>query len=130
MSIEKSSGGSRIYRHVAKDDAEIVAGDQGLIDAVTRHVETCFGEIDVVLHEIVSPHAHIDLHVVAPTSERPVYTVVTSGMAERAMPGDVYAELMLVLPPTWAKYGEPEFEQEEHYWPFRLLKTLARLPHE
>jgi hypothetical protein len=46
------------------------------------------------------------------------------------MPGDLYAELMLVLPPTWPKYGEPEFEQEENYWPFRLLKMLARLPHE
>lgn len=130
MSIEESKGGSRIYRHVPKDEAEIVTGDEGLVAAVSDHVEKHFGEIDVVLHEIVSPFAHIDLHVVAPAPGRPVYTVVTSGMAERPMPGGVYAELMLMLPPTWPKYGEPGFEDERAYWPFRLLKTLARLPHE
>ena len=37
---------------------------------------------------------------------------------------------MLVLPPTWPTEGDPAFETDEGYWPYRLLKTLARLPHE
>lgn len=108
---------------------EVVAGDQGLVDAVTGHIEKHFGPVERVLHEIVSTYVHVDLHVVMPTKERPVITVVTSGMSERAMPGDLYAELMLILPPTWPT-DDPAFETDEAYWPFRLLKQLARLPHE
>jgi hypothetical protein len=130
MSVEKSQGGSRIYRHDNSAPAELAEGDQGLIDAVSGHIQTHFGEPENVLHEIISPYVHIDLHVVMPTSERPVITVVTSGMSERPMAGGVYAELMLILPPTWPTEGDPEFETDEGYWPYRLLKTLARLPHE
>ena len=130
MSIEESRGGSRIYRHDNPAPAELAEGDQGLIDAVSDHVRKHFGEPESVLHEIISTYVHVDLHVVMPTEERPVITVVTSGMSERPMPGDVYAELMLVLPPTWPTQGDPAFETEEGYWPYRLLKTLARLPHE
>jgi hypothetical protein len=130
MSIEESRGGSRIYRHEHVAPAELAEGDQGLINAVSDHIEKHFGEPERVLHEIVSTYVHVDLHVVMPTEERPVITVVTSGMSERPMAGDVYAELMLVLPPTWPTQGDPAFETEEGYWPYRLLKTLARLPHE
>jgi hypothetical protein len=77
----------------------------------------------------VSPYVHVDLHLVLPTKQRPAITVVTSGMSERPMPGNLYGELMLMLPPTWPTEGEA-FEAEEGYWPFRLLKQLARLPHE
>ena len=76
---------------------------------------------------------HIDLHIVMPTEERPAITVVTSGMSERPMrspAGDLYAELMLVLPPTWPTPDDPDFESPSGYWPYRLLKELARLPHE
>jgi Suppressor of fused protein (SUFU) len=130
MSVERSQGGSRIYRHESPAPAEVVAGDQGLINAVGDHIAKHFGEPDRVLHEIVSPYVHVDLHVVMPTDERPVITVVTSGMSERPMPGGLYAELMLVLPPTWPTQGDPAFETDEGYWPYQLLKTLARLPHE
>lgn len=130
MSEERSKSGGRVLRHETPAEQRLAAGDAGLVSAVSDHVEKHFGPIGHVLHELVSPYAHIDLHVVEPRPERPIYTVVTSGMAERPMLGGVYAELMLALPPTWPKHGDPEFEAEEAYWPFRLLKTLARLPHE
>jgi suppressor of fused protein SUFU len=129
MSIERSKGGSRMLRHDTPAEADLVTGDEGLINAVGDHVTKHFGEFEV-LHEIVSTYVHVDLYVVPPTDARPVYTVVTCGMSQRPMPGGLYAELMLVLPPTWPKHDDPEFEAEEAYWPFRLLKTLARLPHE
>jgi hypothetical protein len=39
-----------------------------------------------------------------------------------------YAELMVTLPPDW-KLDKESFEDERWYWPVRLIKTLARLPH-
>ena len=129
MSTDQSKGGSRLLRHTQTTPTEFVTGDDGLVGAVGDHVTKHFGEPDV-LHEIISTHVHVDLYVVAPTDERPVYTVVTCGMSQRPMPGGLYAELMLVLPPTWTSPDDPAFEREEAYWPFRLLKTLARLPHE
>ena len=39
-----------------------------------------------------------------------------------------YAELMITLPPDW-KLDKESFEDERWYWPVRLIKTLARLPH-
>jgi hypothetical protein len=130
MSTERSKGGSRILRHETRVPPERVAGDQGLANAVADHIEKHFGDPELVLHEEVSAYVRVDLHVVMPTEERPAITVVTSGMSERAMPGGVYAELMLVLPPTWPTWGDPALETDEGYWPYRLLKDLARLPHE
>jgi suppressor of fused protein SUFU len=130
MSVEKSRGGSRIYRHESPAPLELAEGDRGLIGAVSDHIVKHFGEPERVLHEIVSTYVHVDLHVVMPTADRPVITVVTSGMSERPMAGGVYAELMLMLPPTWPTEGDPAFASDEGYWPYRLLKTLARLPHE
>jgi hypothetical protein len=123
MSTEQSKG-------EASAPVEWTAGDDGLVEAIGEHVEQHFGKVDRVLHEIVSPYVHVDLHVVMPTAQRPAITVVKSGMSQRPMPGGRYAELMLVLPPTWPMEGDPAFETDEGYWPFRLLKELARLPHE
>jgi hypothetical protein len=130
MSTERSKSGVRMLRHTQQEPAELVSGDQALIDALSVHIERHFGPVPTVFHEIVSPYAHIDLHVVVPTKERPAITVVTSGMSERPMADGKYAELMLILPPSWPTMGDPEFETDEGFWPYRLLKQLARLPHE
>ena len=37
------------------------------------------------------------------------------------------AELAIALPPDW-KLDEGSMKDERWYWPFRLLKVLARLP--
>ena len=52
-----------------------------------------------------------------------MFTLVTSGMSEQPMrspEGDRFAELMIVLPPTWPDAAR---------WPYTLLQDLARLPH-
>ena len=41
-----------------------------------------------------------------------------------------YAELMLVLPPSWPLMDDDGFDERRHFWPLRVLKELARLPHE
>jgi hypothetical protein len=108
---------------------ELVAGDVDLTRAIGQHVASHFGDWRV-LHEKVSMDAHIDLLVVPPRKGRPAITVVTAGMSGRPMPGGIYSELMLILPPSWPMFGSPEFETDDGFWPYKLLKTLARLPHQ
>ena len=108
-------------------------GNYNHIEAISDHIEKYIGEIEYVLHELVSPLVHIDVHVIKPIPERNFYTFVTSGMSEMAMiledGSEKYAEVFICLPSDW-KIGEEEFEDENNYWPIRLLKSIARFPHE
>lgn len=133
---EETAGGSRVFRHQERErDFEMAAGDSDAIEAISNHIEEYVGEIDVVFHEIVSDLVHIDVHQIKPTRERPFYTLVTSGMSDRPMTtppeaaGWEHAELMVYLPPDWPMTQE-SWEDESNYWPIRLLKMLARFPHE
>lgn len=109
--------------------------DAQLIEAITDHVEAHVGTVSSVFHEIVSERVHIDVLTVAPTATRPFFTLVTAGMSARPMtappqaPDELLAELVLCLPPEWP-LTEEAFTDERAYWPIRLLKTLARLPHQ
>jgi hypothetical protein len=112
-----------------------------LADAIGEHVTRHVGPIANVFHE-VKPHlVHLDVLVVGPTDERPYTTLVTCGMSVRPMrvpienPEDLgrvpelrHAELLLSLPPEWPLTPDA-FLNEDHYWPVRWLKRLARLPH-
>lgn len=110
-------------------------GDPELIEAVSNHVADTAGPISGVLHEIVSDDLHIDLHLVASDRKRPFELVVTSGMSERPMvtpPGKTeyrFAELSILLKQGWS-LDQRSFGDENIYWPFRLLKNLARFPHQ
>lgn len=135
MSEEVSAGGSRMFRHdPPAEDAPLAEGDPAIIEAVGDHVEATLGPIDFVMHKDVSPHVHLDLFVVAPTKELPYRTIVTCGMSERPMPAAPapelrFAELFACLPADWP-VDEASARDERNWWPMRLLKTLARLPHE
>lgn len=133
---ERSPGGSDILRHQA------TAGDGQVADAddarLVAHLARTIGAPVTVWHELVSDRVHVDVHVVPPSAERPWLTLVTSGMSARPMtlPADMpdadtwrHAELCLLLPPDWP-LERPALDDERNYWPIRLLKTLARLPHE
>ncbi len=133
---EFSGSGDPIYRHTPPaTPAPIAIGDSENIVRITRHIETHLGPVTTVFHELVSTDVHIDVHIVAPTAERPFYTLVTSGMSDRAMTVPTgaehlaYAELALCLPPDWPM-TEADWQDENNYWPIRALKTLARFPHE
>ena len=131
-----SPGGSQLHVHEARTkNFHMATGGEQAIEAISQHIEKYIGKVEVVFHEMVSDLVHIDVHVVAPTEERPFYTLVTSGMSDRAMsvPEELqelrFAELVISLPESWA-LTEEEFQDETNYWPIRLIKTLARLPHE
>lgn len=128
-----SLGGSEIYRHGPESDWEPPAEGDSL-EEVPAHIEKHLGKIESVFHEIVSDAVHIDVHIVRPTESFPFIRLVTTGMSDRRMtvPADAdatpFAELMVTLPHDW-KLDTPSMQDENWYWPVRLLKTLARLPH-
>jgi len=132
---ERSPGGSYIERHGQAAEPSLSGGDGELIEAVVAHIEAHVGDPAWVFHQLVSPYVHVDIHVVAPTEERPWTTLVTSGMSERPMnfPPELQdaarAELVMALPPNWPTERE-RMREESIYWPFRLLQTLATLPHQ
>ncbi len=130
--LRRTPGGDNVYVYEDARPPEVVAGDADLIEAVTAHIEAHIGSPDVVFHELVSEYVHVDIHIVEPTEARPWITLVTSGMSERPMPtpngiGDQYsrAELTIALPPDWPIRSK----EERHYWPIRILKSIAVLPH-
>jgi hypothetical protein len=132
---EKSASGAPIFRHQEKENSEfkLAIGNEETIEGVSAHIEKYIGKIDNVFHELISELVHLDIHIVNPTTEKPYYTIITSGMSDLPMTvpnQDVpkYAELLICLPPDW-KIGEDEYEDENNYWPIRWLKILARLPH-
>lgn len=98
------------------------------------HLEAHLGAVEVVYHEIASDAVHVDVQCVAPTAEYPFVRLVTSGMSDLPMAvpagceAPMYAELMITLPGYW-RLDMAGFEDECWYWPVRLLKMLARLPH-
>lgn len=133
---EEALASANIVHHgQRRSDFEPATGDPLAIQAIGDHIERHLGKIQMVFHEIVSDLVHIDLHWVKPRAGRPFNTLVTSGMSDRPMTtppeagGFRFAELLINLPPSWPM-TQHAWSDERHYWPVRLLKTLARLPHE
>ncbi len=129
-----SPGGSPILVHSREKDFTPAQGESH-IEAISAHIERHLGPISGVFHEIISDLVHIDVHVVPASEPFPYLRLVTSGMSDLPMtlpggaPGSAYMELMVALPADWPISADA-FEDERNYWPVRLLKTLARLPHE
>ncbi|MCF7749314.1 suppressor of fused domain protein [Bacillus subtilis subsp. subtilis] len=130
---DMSPGGSQMLMHGRPKDFAAPAGEE-CIEQISAHIEQHLGPISRVFHEIVSDAVHIDVHVVPATEDFPHLRLVTSGMSDLPMTlaDDVeappYMELMVTLPADWPIQHD-DFDNEAHYWPIRLLKQLARLPH-
>jgi len=113
-----------------------VFGEPESLEVISAHIERHVGPIEMVFHELVSDMVHIDVHWVKPTTERPCNTLVTTGMSDRAMTAPegaedlCFCELVLNLPEDWPMGHADWQENEAAYWPIRLLKDIARLPHE
>jgi hypothetical protein len=136
MNEEHSESGAPIYRYEPRDTSWTPPNmEDSCVEAISSHIEKHVGPIATVWHELVSDVVHIDVHQVAPTDERPFWTLITSGMSDLAMttPAEyeawAFAELMICLPKEW-KMDETDFKDEKYYWPVRWLKILARFPHE
>jgi hypothetical protein len=128
-----SLSGSPIFHHGLGSEWEPPQGEECL-EQISAHIEKHLAEVDSVFHEIVSDTVHIDVHFVKPTKAFPFVRLITSGMSDlpMAVPPDSqapkYVELIATLPGNW-KLDQEFFKDETWYWPIRLIKSLARLPH-
>ena len=111
------------------------AGAASHLAAISNHADSILGKPRQHLHEIYSPDLHIDLIHYAPAVGRDFHYLLTSGMSDRPMTngGGVIAnplmELILALPPGWDVSAEG-FKKPATFQPVKLLKQLARYPHE
>ena len=112
-------------------------------EEISAHFDALFpGRETFVFHELISDLVHIDVYVMRPTEEGNFYVLYTTGMSDLPMtlPDEISdpetwnrAELYLLLPGDWdfGKTGDLDRDlPESSYWPIRILKFLARFPHE
>lgn len=108
-------------------------------EQIEKHAAHYFNQPhDFVFHELMSDYVHLDLLIFEPTEAFPYYRIMTSGMSDRKMreyPEEAdydvekYMELMITLPADW-KMGQQAWSDEKWYWPIRMLKQIARYPHQ
>lgn len=130
-----SLSGAPIYQHEAPEDGHHGVAPEGrFLEEISDHIERHLGPIEMVFHELQSEFVHVDVHWVPPNEKRPFHTLVSSGMSDlpMAVPDGVdaprFAELQITLPPHW-QVSQQAFQDEACYWPVRLLKMMARMPH-
>ncbi|MCM3145112.1 suppressor of fused domain protein [Brevibacillus sp. MER 51] len=137
---EKSKDGTTIYTYNEQADYEPPAPME-YVEEIVAHFEKVFaGRESNVFHEIISDTIHIDVNVMSPTEEEPFWVLYTNGMSDLPMtiPDEIQeqmeenierAELMIFLPASW-ELTQESLEDENNYWPIRLMKMLARFPHQ
>jgi len=126
--------GQETYHHAEMKAWEAPQGE-ACTEQISAHIERHLGKVKSVFHEIMSDTVHIDVHFVPPSEEFPYVRLVTSGMSDLPMavpPEDEnsprHIELIMTLPGDW-KLDEESFQDDRWYWPVRLIKYLARMPH-
>lgn len=128
-----SLSGAPIFRHTESTPWAPPQGEE-CIEQISDHIETYLGKVETVFHEILSDTVHIDVHFVKPSTAFPFARLITSGMSDLPMstPAEAsvpqFAELMVTLPADW-KLDQQSFKDEDWYWPVRLIKYLAWMPH-
>jgi len=106
------------------------------VELIDSHLDKFFNDNEdiVVFDEIESEVIHRDIFFIKANEERPYHILLSCGMSALPMkvPEDdgssPYAEIMFLLPKEWNLNYE-SFEDEQNYWPIRLMKELMMLPH-
>lgn len=105
---------------------------EGLCGELTGFLEDGLGVVESTHVELVPGDPAVDVLIVAPGPGRAFRTLVTCGMAVRAMdpPEGLgacrFAELVLCLPEGWPL----EDPDGAGLWALSMLRRLARVPHE
>lgn len=104
---------------------------------IHQHIRTHFSDDSYVLHEKTSSTIHVDIHAVRPNSQRPYFTLLTSGMSDLDMTAPPHfedvalAEACLCLPSDWPlSIDGSDWRKPEYAWPISLLHKIARYPHQ
>ncbi len=102
-------------------------------DEISAHIATHIGKpLDTCLTELVGA---LRIQVVPPTEQRPVHTLITTGMSDFPMAAPAgredyrHVELFMLLPAKWPMTKEA-WEKPEHYWPIEWMRMIAHSPEE
>lgn len=140
---EKANDGTTIYTYgeSANDDGYEPPAPMEYVEEIVAHFEEVFpGRNSGVFHELISDVIHIDVNIMEPTEEEPFWVLYTTGMSDLPMtiPDEIRsemdgnydrAEVMMFLPASW-ELTENAFKDDNNYWPIRLMKQMARFPHD
>lgn len=131
-----SEGGSRMVHYPnAPRRLEPTDPSDSVREAIVEHLAHHGVVADEVFHEVESSDVHLDVHIAHPSEAYPWTILFTTGMSDRPMTapagaeGCTLAELMIHLPEDWP-LDPASLRHEEHYWPIRMLKGIARFPHQ
>lgn len=111
---------------------------------ICQHMESVFpGRTTRVYREIASEFLQVDVFVMQAPTKKDFHVIYTTGMSALPMtlPPELLpqykalerAELMLFLPAEWdilTGYETDKDVPDSLWWPIRLMKYLARFPHE
>ncbi len=142
---EVTAGGSPVYRYEDKQQEgwrpPQTHGEYA--EEISRYFEALFpGRESFVYHELISDLVHIDVNIMRPTEDKQYYVMYTTGMSDLPMslPEEVsekddlrFGELFMFLPASWNPGNTGQLDSDipdSEYWPIRLIKYLARFPHE
>jgi hypothetical protein len=110
------------------------------LEDLSAHLKEHVGEIDHVIHEIISYTVHLEILVVRPTPRLPFVTIMTSGLSDRRMktpigvedtPAHGYAEFIAFLNPEWPiDFPDRDEGGLDQAWPERILRGYSKWVHE
>ncbi len=140
-----AKGSVPIHRHQEPlEPTQMASYESRYLEDIDQHILKHIGQQGDVLHEILSPTVHLDLHIIKPNEKIPYLTLITSGMSDLDMVvregtenPDEYqlAEMITFLPPDWpieafAGTGSEGSENLKGWYPAGLMKYHARAVHE
>lgn len=118
-----------------KDSIQYIYSTEEM-EEVSQFISKRFGNYDMVMGEKNSEGPRIDIAIIEPTKKRNYYTLCTIGLGaymmnideEKSPLAQEYIELLIYLPANWPISPE-KFNDENNFWPVRLLKSTARIPY-
>ncbi|HEX3133840.1 MAG TPA: suppressor of fused domain protein, partial [Planctomycetota bacterium] len=130
----RTPGGSSVTnaRNIGNPSPDAL--DDNQCRAILAHLNKHLGPSTGTFVEIMSEYVRLDLVVFPANAQRRFAVVCTLGCSARAMavPESMrdfaLQEFLVCVPPGWPLPGTSAMD-DEHWWPFRLLKEIARLPH-
>lgn len=105
---------------------------------IINHLKNFISRDEVIIyHDKECEIVYSEIFVIKPNKEvgRDYYILLTGGLSALPMnvPEDIdepkFLELVMLLPSSW-KLDLKDLEDDNNYWPFEILKTLIKVPHE
>ena len=125
---------THVHTHEIRRPGHAPLKDPAWSGKIFSHIEKYLGYPDLTVNSRETDVISVDIHVVYPTDERPYLTLVSTGMSAAPMRGPDCGPLQFERAELIMYYSPDAFREfcedcVAHWWPVRLLRDLATLPH-